>query len=279
MSIPQLFFGQAEDDGVLACGEGYADAGSTYAAIIRSNPAAPDDTEERIWPAVHLTLSHRTPLAAGTPGADTVLMTVRAIVDDEQVAESTFTLTLTPISDPEDPPARVRRTYEVPLSIRRDQLPTGGGVARQRRGRGRGASGMGAHGGDAGGGLAAPMRHADKSRFNCVQFTVRTDEHPITKATLVNQQFDGLRRRPILCRNSVPNLPRPPRRSCGALCGLIHTRHRSTSRTCSTYRSRLRILPRAAGCTIVRCGMRRRESSRSTSLPNATTTAPVRLAS
>jgi hypothetical protein len=119
MSIPQLFFGQAEDDGVLACGEGYADAGSTYAAIIRSNPAAPDDTEERIWPAVHLTLSHRTPLAAGTPGADTVLMTVRAIVDDEQVAESTFTLTLTPISDPEDPPARVRRTYEVPLSIPR----------------------------------------------------------------------------------------------------------------------------------------------------------------
>lgn len=119
MSIPALFFGQAEDDGVLAAGEGYADAGTAYTARVRSNPAAPDDTEERIWPAVHLTLSHRTPLATGTPGADTVDMTVRAIVDDEQVAETTFTLTLTPISDPDNPPARMRRTYEVALSIPR----------------------------------------------------------------------------------------------------------------------------------------------------------------
>jgi hypothetical protein len=119
MSIPVLFLGQAEDDGVLACGESYADAGEVYAARIRSNPAASDDTEERIWPAAILTLSHRVPLAVGTPGADTVLMTVRAIVDDVEVAEETFTLTLTPISDPDDPPARVRRTYEVPFFIPR----------------------------------------------------------------------------------------------------------------------------------------------------------------
>ncbi len=119
MSIPALFFGQAEDDGVLACGEGYSDAGVTYAARVRSNPAAPDDSEERIWPAVLLTLNHRIPLAAGTPGADTVQMTLRAIVDDTEVAEEAFTLTLTPVSDPEDPPARVRRTYEVALSIPR----------------------------------------------------------------------------------------------------------------------------------------------------------------
>lgn len=118
MSIPGLFFGQAEDDGVLACGEGYTDAGEEYTAHIRSNPVVPDDTDERMWFAVYLTLAHR--IEASDPmDADGVAVTVRAIVDDAEVTENVIQLSLEPVTDPDNPPARVRRAYEVALSVPR----------------------------------------------------------------------------------------------------------------------------------------------------------------
>lgn len=116
MSIPGLFFGQAESNNVLACGEGYEDAGLPYVARVRSNPASPGDTEERMWPAVYLMLSHRVEANPGDPDAEYVEITVRAVVDNATVVEKAFTLLLEPLEDPDNPPARVRRTYEVALS-------------------------------------------------------------------------------------------------------------------------------------------------------------------
>jgi hypothetical protein len=118
MSIPGLFFGQAEDDGVLACGEGYTDAGEEYTARVRSNPVVPDDTDERMWFAVYLTLAHRVE-ASDPMAADSVDLTVRAIVDDAEVTEDTIQLSLEPVTDPGNPPSRVRRTYEVAFAVPR----------------------------------------------------------------------------------------------------------------------------------------------------------------
>jgi hypothetical protein len=119
MSIPGLFFGQAEGGAVLACGQGYTDAGDTYTARIRSGLAAPEDGEERIWPAVLVMLNHRVEADDAEPSPDEYDVTVRAVVDEEIVATGTISLSLEPIADPDDPPARVRRTYEVAFSIPR----------------------------------------------------------------------------------------------------------------------------------------------------------------
>lgn len=118
MSTPGLFFGQADGAAVLACGEGYTDAGDAYVARVRSGLAAPDDSEERIWPAALVMLSHRIE-TDGVGAPDEYDVTVRAVVDEEVVATGTISLALEPIADPDDPPARVRRTYEVAFSTPR----------------------------------------------------------------------------------------------------------------------------------------------------------------
>lgn len=117
MSIPNLFLGRADPEGVCAFDTGYTDAGEAYTARVRSNPdVLPDAGQERIYPAAYLTLEHRVPPAAGEP-YDEVALTVAAVVDNVAVASRVLTVRLTPIADRSNPPARVRRTYEVPLSI------------------------------------------------------------------------------------------------------------------------------------------------------------------
>lgn len=117
MSIPGLFYGQAHAGGLLAVGSGYTDAGVAYIARAKSNPVLPGGPEgEAIFSAVYLACTHRIE-PVGMEAYDEVEVTVKAVVDEAEVATAQFTIRMRQVTDPATPPPRVRRTYELGFSV------------------------------------------------------------------------------------------------------------------------------------------------------------------
>jgi hypothetical protein len=120
VSIPLLAFGSAEGGGLMVVGEGFTDAGLAYEAVARSNPAAPETIgEQAVYPAIRLALQHREEAGPEVVEPDTHDFTVAALVDGNEVATSTFRLSLAPVTDVTNPPRRVLRVYWVPFSYSR----------------------------------------------------------------------------------------------------------------------------------------------------------------
>lgn len=117
MSIPALFFGAASSASVLAVGKGTTDNGVPFVAKRTSDPAAPGGPDgEAIFPAVYLVLTHRQPPALDTDPADVVNVTITPIVDGVAKTPEVVPVRMKPIIDPNNPPPRVHRTYEIGLS-------------------------------------------------------------------------------------------------------------------------------------------------------------------
>lgn len=117
MSVPALFFGRADTGGVLSVGSGYTDAGSAYVARAKSHavlPAGPE--QEAIFSAVFLSCTHRTE-PVGDEAYDEVTVTVTAVVDEVEAAAEQMTIRMRAVTDPNDPPPAVRRTYLLGFSV------------------------------------------------------------------------------------------------------------------------------------------------------------------
>lgn len=114
MTAPNLFLGSHATGELWAFGIGQDDAGEDYSCSAQTDPLqAGGPGLQAIFHGAYVWLRHRVEAADDATSYDEMVITVIAVVDDEDVAEAEITLRLTPISDRSNPPRFVRRQYEI----------------------------------------------------------------------------------------------------------------------------------------------------------------------
>lgn len=116
MSKPVLFYGQSNVGRIYASDVARMDADQQYESLLLSQPVAPGGPHgEAIYTAIYLTLNHRVEAAAGNPG-EVLTLTASLVVDEVETETKTLSITVVPLNRA-NPPARVRRVYELGFSV------------------------------------------------------------------------------------------------------------------------------------------------------------------